>query len=94
MAHLVEIYRDPLFLWFPILTCLISVGGFLAMALPMSWLAIRNPAWLRPYRLQDRPLEAGRVFGPSLAWQARNLACLLALAVVTWPLVRSCRCSS
>lgn len=88
MAHLVEIYSDPLFLWFPIMTVAISVGGFLLFALPMTWLALASPAWLGPYRLQDRPPPAATVIWPSLAWQARNMAWLLALGIVAWPLLR------
>jgi len=88
MSHLLEIYGDPLFLWFPLMTVVISVGGFLSIALPMTWLAVASPAWLRPYRVQDQPAEASTAIWPPLAWQAQNMAWLLALAVIAWPLLR------
>ena len=88
MAQVIEIYRDPLFVLFPIVSLLISAGAFLVFALALSWLFVRNPPRLRPYRLQDRPEHARAAVWPSLLRLAGNFAFMLTLSVVTWPVVR------
>src|SRR5216683_3289374 len=68
MAHLVEIYSDPLFLWFPIMTVAVSVGGFLLFALHMAWLlALAIVAW--PLLRLTRVHFGGWPGWRELAWQ-------------------------
>ena len=88
MEAVIAIYREPLFVLFPVASVLIGAGVFLVVALPLNWLAAANPQRLRRYRLQDRPSTGSRYFWPSLARLALSLLCLLALAVVLWPLLR------
>ncbi len=88
MEAVFAIYREPLFILFPVASTLIGAGAFLAFALPLTWLAVANPRRLRTYRLQARPPPADRFFWPSLARLARNLLCVLALSVALWPLLR------
>jgi len=82
------IYREPLFLLFPVLSIIIGTLAFLAFALPLSWLAIADPPSLRRYRLQHRPEAARRAFAASLARLALNLGVMLLLAFILWPLLR------
>jgi 4-alpha-methyl-delta7-sterol-4alpha-methyl oxidase len=81
------IYSDPLFLLFPVASLLIGAVAFLAIALPLTWLAAANPRRLISYRLQEKPAPS-RFFWPSLARLFLNQLCVLALAVVLWPLLR------
>ena len=54
-----EIYREPLFLLFPIYSSLVSVVAFLLFALPYSLLAWRDPTRLKRFRIQLRRKAAG-----------------------------------
>jgi 4-alpha-methyl-delta7-sterol-4alpha-methyl oxidase len=87
MEAALTVYREPLFILFPIASLLIGAGAFLAFALPLTWLAAANPRRTLAYRLQDGA-GANRFFWPSLARLALNLLCVLALSVVLWPLLR------
>ena len=49
-----EIYTAPRFFLIPVLSSLISIAAFALFAIPMTWLAVREPAWLRPRRLQKK----------------------------------------
>jgi 4-alpha-methyl-delta7-sterol-4alpha-methyl oxidase len=88
MQDIIAIYREPLFFLFPVASTLIGVGAFLAIALPMTWLAMADPKRLRAYRLQDAPPPDKRYFWPSLGRLAVNVFCVLVLAVALWPLLR------
>jgi plant 4alpha-monomethylsterol monooxygenase len=88
MDAIIAIYREPLFVLFPVASLLIGAVAFLAFALPLNWLAAADPERLRGHRLQDRPSTARRFLWPSLARLAVNQLCLLALTVLLWPLLR------
>lgn len=77
-----------MFLWFALATNAISMGAFLAFAIPMSVLAARDPEWARRYRIQTRKPRAQDLVGPSIRSFLRNNAALVSLVVLFWPLLR------
>lgn len=84
-----EIYSEPLFWLFPIASTVIGIVAFLAFALPMTWIAWKNPAWAAPYRIQqDRPMNVGKWFLPSLRCMLINNLILLPGLILSWPLLR------
>ncbi len=88
MDALLEIYTAPRFFLIPVLSSLISIAAFALFAIPMTWLAVREPAWLRPRRLQKRRADPATIIGPSVRRWLANNAILTVLLVVTWPLLR------
>ncbi len=82
------IYREELFLLFPLATTLVSMGAFVLFATPMTWIAWRRPAWAEPYRIQERIGDARRIIGPSIRYWLENNLAMTALTVLVWPLLR------
>ena len=85
---MLAIYDDPLFWLFPVASVAISAAAFLLFAAPMTWLAMRAPAWAERFRIQRRRPRAQDLVGPSLKWWAINNAVLLAAVVFSWPILR------
>lgn len=83
-----SVYAEPLFLLIPVLSSLISIAAFALFAIPLTWLAVREPEWLRPRRLQKRRPDPRKIIGPSVRRWLANNALLTLLLVVTWPLLR------
>ena len=80
-------YAEPLFWLFPVTTTLLAAFSFVVFALPLTWIAGRDVAWARPYRLQSRRLRAQQLLGASVrSWAVNNL-CLLAGIVALWPVL-------
>lgn len=88
MPAWLEVYRDPLFLLFPVASVLISAAAFLLFALPLTLLAARAPAALERFRIQRRRPRAQDLVGPALRWWAINNLALLAAVTLAWPLLR------
>ena len=80
MDALLAAYTDPLFVWFPLVTSAISMGAFLAFAVPLTWLAWTDPPWFARYRIQSRRGRADRIIGPSLRWWVLDNALMTALS--------------
>src|SRR5258706_5605413 len=77
-----------MFWLFPVGTMLVSMFAFMLFAAPLTWLAARDPAWLRRYKIQSRRPRAQELVGPSLrTWVVNNLW-TLAGAIIAWPLLR------
>lgn len=103
MDALLAAYRDPLFLYVPIATVLLSMAAFLVFAGPLTALAARDPAWVRRWKIQNSrgaPVDAATaeargilVQGPRMIqlslrqWLINNVW-MLAGAVAAWPLMR------
>lgn len=86
MQALLDSYRDPLLLAFPVATTLISMAAFLLFALPLTALAAADPRWCRRWRIQSRR-ERRDVFWPSVrSWWVNNLWLTLAV-LLAWPLL-------
>ena len=88
MDALIEIYSDPRFFTVPVLASLISIAAFALFAGPMTWLALNEPAWLAPRRLQKRRPDPAKVIVPSIKRWLTNNAILTVGLVLTWPLIR------
>jgi 4-alpha-methyl-delta7-sterol-4alpha-methyl oxidase len=88
LDRLLAWYREPLFLLFPVASTLVSMVAFAAFAGPLTWIAARDPAWARPYRIQSRPPRAQQLVGRSIGTWLANDAVLLASVVLGWPLIR------
>lgn len=85
---LLATYRDPLFLAFPVATGLISAAAFMVFAIPLTWIAARDPAWARPYRIQSRAPRAQQLVWASVRSWAVNNGGMLVGIVLLWPLLR------
>lgn len=81
-------YNDPWFWQFPIATMGLSIAVFLTFALPWTWLAWRDPVWLRDYKIQAKPLPVKEYFWPSIGRIVINNIILCGLLVMTWPLLK------
>lgn len=88
MDALIEIYSDPRFFSVPVLASLISIAAFALFAGPMTWLALNEPAWLAPHRLQSRRPDPAKLIAPSIKRWLSNNAILTLVLVLTWPLIR------
>lgn len=85
--YVVAAYGDPRFVLVCLVTPLISLGTFLAFALPWTWVAWRNPESLRGYRIQGREIPVARWWWPSLQALAVNGAVGMAGVCLAWPLL-------
>lgn len=82
-------YSDPLFLYFPLATTLVSVFSFVLFATPLTWLAWVDLASLRRWRIQrHRPRAMRKHLWPAVSsWLVNNLV-MTTLVVLVWPLLR------
>jgi 4-alpha-methyl-delta7-sterol-4alpha-methyl oxidase len=80
-----EAWASPVFQAVALGGTAVSLGAFLAAALPLTLLAWRTPAWAAAWRLHREPAEAWAQLGPGLRATVRNhLAVAVALALA-WP---------
>ncbi len=84
-------YREPLFWLFPVATVVVSTVAFIVFAVPLTWIAAREPAWARPYRIQSRPPREQRLVWPSVRSSAVNNGWMLVGTVGAWPVLRLSR---
>lgn len=87
ISSFVDAWRDPRALPFLLSTSTVSLGAFLLFALPLSWIAWREPAWAAPYRLQRRRARAQTLFAASLLRCLLNHGAMTLAAAVAWPLI-------
>ncbi len=92
-----------MFWYVPVATVLLSMLAFLVFALPLTWIAARNPGWARRYKIPNTrgadlsEAEAERrnilVQGPRMVrqslqrWVINNIW-MFAVALLSWPLMR------
>ena len=88
MDALLAIYQDPDFLPLALGTNLVSMGAFLAFSLPLTWVAARDPAALRRFRIQRRPPKTEGLLRRSLVAFIGNDLALLAVTVLAFPVLR------
>jgi 4-alpha-methyl-delta7-sterol-4alpha-methyl oxidase len=87
VTALLESYRSSLFWQFPVATVFISMAAFTVFAGPMTWMAARDPAPLRRYRIQNRRPRPQELVWPSVrSWLVNNLTMLVGV-VAFWPLL-------
>lgn len=80
-----DAYREEMFWYFPVAGSLVSMGSFLLWAVPLTWMALREPAWAAPWRIQAHRPKAERLIWPGVrSWLSNNLI-LFALVVALWP---------
>lgn len=87
LATLLEWYREPLYLQFVVGTGLVSMFGFLAFAAPLTWLAGRDPAWARQYKIQSRHDRHVSTRDALRQWLVNNVQALVTASLL-WPLFR------
>ena len=87
--YIIESYSDPMFLLFPIYTTLLGVCFFLFFALPLSFLAYKNPEKLRKYRVSNSPINVQKYFFVSLKKVFTHNFILLLIVCSLWPLARN-----
>ena len=88
MDYLISIYSEPLFWLFPVASTVIGIVAFQLWALPMTWLAWKDFASLRPYRIQDRSIDVGYWLKASYRKMAVNYLVGFVGIVLSWPLLR------
>ncbi|MGP5338591.1 sterol desaturase family protein [Psychrobacter maritimus] len=81
-------YNDPWFWQFPMATLAISTAAFLAVAIPWTIVAWRDPVSLRKYKIQQKPFEMKQFLLPSIGRIIVNNIILAALLVLAWPLLK------
>lgn len=82
------LWSDPLFRAFAVSGQLVSMGAFLLFAIPLTWLAWRDPPSLRRYRIQLRKPRAQTLLLPSLGRWVANNAAMAAVVIALWPWIR------
>jgi sterol desaturase/sphingolipid hydroxylase (fatty acid hydroxylase superfamily) len=85
---ILAMYRDPLFLLFPVAGSLVSMAAYLVFAIPLTWIAYADPPSLRKYRIQERRMEPGKVIGPAIRYWVMNNLIMTAVVVIGWPIMR------
>jgi plant 4alpha-monomethylsterol monooxygenase len=88
VASLLAAYREPLFWLFPVGSLVVSTASFALFAAPLTWIAWRDPAWARPYRLQSRPPREQQLVAASIGTWVANNCWLAAATIASWPLLR------
>ena len=81
-------YDDPWFWQFPMTTLAISAATFVILALPWTLIAWLDPKALRAYKIQDKAFELSKYFWPSLGRLITNNLALIALLILSWPLIK------
>ncbi len=79
--------EDPLFWAFPVGASLVSMVAFLLFALPLTWVAWKQPAWAEPHRIQSRRAPVVKDTRRGLAQWLLNNAVLSVLVLASWPLI-------
>lgn len=69
-------------------TLAISTAAFLAVAIPWTIVAWRDPVSLRKYKIQQKPFEMKQFLLPSIGRIIINNIILAALLVLAWPLLK------
>ena len=82
------LFDDPLFWLFPVAGSAISMGAFMLFAIPMTWVAWRDPASLRHRRIQGRRGSPENYVWPSIHRWVVNNAIMTVLIIGAWPLLR------
>ena len=85
---LLHMYQEPLFWLFPMGATVVSIVAFAVFATPLTWLAVADPEWARPYKIQTRRPDPKTVIWPAIRLWLRNNLAMTALAAVSWPLLR------
>lgn len=85
---ILAMYQEERFFFIAVGSTLLSIIGFLAFALPWTWVAYKNPESLRKYRIQGREFPVQRWFVPSLQRFAFNNLVSFMGVVLAWPLLR------
>ncbi len=103
LAAVLDAYRDPLFWQVPVATVVLSMVAFIAFAGPLTWIAARDPARLRRWRIQNprgAALDAAeaaargilvpgaRMVRLSVRQWLLNNVWMAAVALLAWPLMR------
>jgi len=78
-------YVDPGFWWLVVGGSAVSAVSFGVFASALTWLAWREPAWARSWRVQERRADVRRRLGAAVRAWGINQVVLLSLLVVTWP---------
>lgn len=81
-------YENPWFWQFPAATLLLSVVAFLVFALPWTLLAFIDPAWARPYKIQQKAFQVSRYFWPNMGRIVMNSSIMFLLLIFSWPLIK------
>ncbi|MET0404067.1 MAG: sterol desaturase family protein [Cystobacter sp.] len=87
LKSILAVYQDERFLLAGVCSTLLSFGAFLLFALPLTWVAHKNPESWRRYRVQGREFPVRRWFWPSLGRLIVNSLWSFLSLVVAWPLV-------
>lgn len=80
--------NDPWFWQFPMATLALSFFAFMAFALPWTALAYFEPNWMKPYRIQDKPIEVKQTFWPSIYHSIKNTLISAVFLIVLWPVIK------
>ncbi|MGC5327438.1 sterol desaturase family protein [Brevibacillus sp. SYSU BS000544] len=88
MQDYINMYKEPLFWYFPIATALISMIAFSLVSIPLTWIAYKQPRWAEKYRIQEKVGQSARIIMPSIRYYTVNGLIFFTLLVLSWPLLR------
>jgi len=83
-----SIFHDPWFWLFPVSTLAISFCAFMIFALPWTLLAYIEPNWLKPYRIQAKPINVKTTFWPSIYHSIKNTLVVFVMLILIWPFIK------
>ncbi len=86
-STLIAWYREPLYLQFVVVTGLLSMFMFLVFAGPLTFIAARDPAWARRFRIQSRHDKHVGTREALEQWAINNTQALVSASLL-WPLFR------
>lgn len=103
ISSLLNLYQDPRFWLVSVASVLVSMAAFISFAAALTWIAAKDPAWARRWRIQN-PRGSGRlsdeeatergilVQGRHMIQQSihvwlKNNLWMLAAATASWPLL-------
>ena len=80
---------DPRFWALPVGGTLVAMVAFGLFALPLTWAASRDVAWLQQRRIQSRRPREQRLVVPSLQRWLINSGAMLVASIASWPILRT-----
>lgn len=88
MQSYLEMYKEPLFWYFPIATAMVSLVAFSLFSIPLTWIAYKQPRWAEKYRIQEKVGQSSRIIFPSIRYYLLNGSIFVVILVLSWPFLR------
>ncbi len=84
MDTVISWYQEPLFIQFPVITFAIGIGAFVLLAAPWTLLALLDPDWAKPYRVQNKDFEVPKFLSKNIYLIIFNSLLVFALLLLAF----------